>query len=354
MTELARTGSVEVAPLAEADLHRRRADAAVLVARKALVADEQLVPLLRERGDAWREWGLLLGPAEKGAPEGNQNAKNNVTVRHVDSDADRKARERARKIAAVHEAEYLAWRDSPDPDTLTLASLLRIETRRARQHAVREHRHETAGAVDVDLMDACDFLRGLGEPADLLLTDPPYSTDVEDIYGFARSWVPLALDALKPTGRAYIFIGAYARELHAYLDVVLDQERFVVEPPLVWTYRNTLGPTPAYGYKLNWQAILHLRGPEAPPLAGDEMVERFTVQDVSAPDGRHNGRLHAWQKPDELAERLILHSTGAGQLVIDPFAGTGTFALAASRLGRRSRAAEIDPQMLAIWRQVAA
>ncbi len=35
------------------------------------------------------------------------------------------------------------------------------------------------------------------------------------------------------------------------------------------------------------------------------MTEQFSVQDINAPDGRLGDRFHAWQKPDELAERVI-------------------------------------------------
>jgi len=64
------------------------------------------------------------------------------------------------------------------------------------------------------------------------------------------------------------------------------------------------------------------------------MTEQFSVQDINAPDGRLGDRFHAWQKPIEIAERFIRHSTNPGETVVDPFCCTGTFILAASRLGR--------------------
>src|SRR5690606_35749502 len=107
-----------------------------------------------------------------------------------------------------------------------------------------------------------------------------------------------------------------------------------LEDVLVWTYRNTIGPAPKFGYSRNWQAILHYRGPEAGPLRTTSLTEKFAVIDMNAPDGRRGERWHTWQKPDELGERLVTHATEPGQLVVDPFAGTGTFLLAAARLGR--------------------
>lgn len=201
----------------------------------------------------------------------------------------------------------------------------------------------------VQLADALKFLGAL-EPnsVDLLLTDPPYSTDVDDIGQFAQSWVPLALSRIKLTGRAYICTGAYPNELNAYLNVLLAQTRLVVSNVMVWTYRNTLGPAPKTDYKNNWQAIFHIRGPEASALDCPVMVEQFSVQDINAPDGRLGDRYHAWQKPDELAERLVRHSTKPGDLVVDPFACTGTFLLAAAKLGRKATGCDISEENLAI------
>jgi DNA modification methylase len=177
---------------------------------------------------------------------------------------------------------------------------------------------------------------------DLLLTDPPYSTDVDDIEKFAASWLPSYLSKMKSTGRAYVFIGSYPRELKAYLDAC------DVQDVLVWTYRNTLGPTPKNRYKRNWQAVLYFEGEDAAPLDCIEMVEQFSVQDVSAPDGRQADRYHAWQKPLKLVERFIRHSTRPGDLVVDPFACTGSHLLAAASLGRRSMGCEINEDNMKI------
>ena len=51
--------------------------------------------------------------------------------------------------------------------------------------------------------DAIEWLEA-ADDFDLLLTDPPYSTDVDDINAFAESWLPLALSKMKPTGRAFV------------------------------------------------------------------------------------------------------------------------------------------------------
>jgi len=191
---------------------------------------------------------------------------------------------------------------------------------------------------------------------DVLLTDPPYSTDVEDIRAFASAWVPVALAKVKQTGRAYICIGAYPIELHAYLSVP-PPPHLILSQVLVWTYRNRVGPSPTHDYKLNWQAILYYRGTEAPPLNCSRAVsdypdlnEQFSVQDINLPDPRrheaHLAHWHAWQKPDELCERLVRHASHEGDLILDPFAGTGSFLLAAARLGRKALGCDKDRDMV--------
>lgn len=196
--------------------------------------------------------------------------------------------------------------------------------------------------------DCVEWLENLTVEADLLITDPPYSTDVSNIVEFAQSWLPHALKKVKSTGRAFVCIGAYPEELRAYLNV--DSGHLELCQVLVWTYRNTLGPSPKDIYKQNWQAILYYKGADAPDLNCPIMVEQFSVQDINAPDNRHGHyeRWHAWQKPDELAERLIRHSTNAGDLVIDPFAGTGTFLIAATKLGREAFGCDNNLDMIKI------
>ena len=180
------------------------------------------------------------------------------------------------------------------------------------------------------------------EKYDLLLTDPPYSTDVPDISEFANRWLYPALAGVKDTGFAYVFIGAYPNELQAYLEAV-KPSNVTLEQVLIWTYKNTLGQNPKGRYKQNYQACLFFRGVNAPDIDCPLTSEQWAVQEINAPDGRQGDRYHAWQKPMEIAERFIRHSTKQGMTVFDPFACTGTFLLAAAKLGRKAYGFEIDP-----------
>ncbi|MBN1383535.1 MAG: DNA adenine methylase [Elusimicrobia bacterium] len=65
---------------------------------------------------------------------------------------------------------------------------------------------------------------------------------------------------------------------------------------------------------------------------------------------RHKTRRdeHPCQLPVHLLERLLLMSSGKGDIVFDPFMGTGTTAIAAKKLGRRYIGIDIDPNYVEI------
>jgi DNA modification methylase len=198
---------------------------------------------------------------------------------------------------------------------------------------------------------ALEFLEGFADNSvDLIITDPPYLTDIEEelFEWFVRDHVFQMRRILKPTGRLFLCCGAYPKEQYFYLQNLLKEKKGqVLDTPLVWTYRNTMGPTPKKSYKLNYQVIHHLRGPEAPDLHCDLLNEQFSVQDFNAPDGRLGNRFHSWQKPDELAERLCRHANlKSNHVFCDPFAGTGTFLLAASAKGAASFGSELSEDTL--------
>lgn len=229
--------------------------------------------------------------------------------------------------------------------------------RKAKKKEMREAQKAVA-AQTVDFPDrpVLHIGNGIGhipeQPYDMLLTDPPYSTDVDDIDAFARSWLPNALAHVKDTGFAYVFIGAYPKELRAYLNID-PPEHMELCQQLIWSYRNTLGITPKDRYDQSYQTCLFYRGKNAPALDCPLTSEKWAVMEVNAPGGiteasTGDSRYHAWQKPMELAERFVRHATKPGMTVFDPFACTGTFLLAAAKLGRKAYGFEINPENAAL------
>ena len=60
------------------------------------------------------------------------------------------------------------------------------------------------------------------------------------------------------------------------------------------------------------------------------------------------GEHRVWQKPRALLERIIKASSNAGDLVLDPYAGTGTTLVVAKKLARRFVGCDIDPEAVRI------
>jgi ParB/RepB/Spo0J family partition protein len=295
---------------------------------------------------------MLAGVPSSNLDKGRTDAQVAKAV-GMGKDTYRKAREVVE--AAEQEPElYADLVERMDKSNRVDGAYREMMRRKAEEEVLAQSEHKPVAAI-IRQQSAVEFLAEVADGSvDLLLTDPPYMTDVPDLAEFVDEWLGLALRKVKPTGRAYVCIGAYPAELHCYLSAAhrLQADLAVtLKDVLVWTYRNTLGPSPTYHYKQNWQAILYFCGHDAPPLDCPVMVEQFSVQDINAPDGRLGNRYHTWQKPDELAERFVRHSTQPGQLVIDPFAGTGTFLLAAARLGRYALGADTSQDMLKIAAQ---
>jgi DNA modification methylase len=243
---------------------------------------------------------------------------------------------------------------------VTTAGLLKVGKEIKKADALADKRDEIATAFKAEIkvfpnvynMHYDDYLELIAnDSVDLLITDPPYSTDVADIEAFAADWLPKALNKVKKSGRAYICIGAYPKEVGAYLKILLAQDKFILDNPLIWSYKNTLGVTPKMKYNLNYQVILHLYSDDSAPLDTGITNEMFSVMEINAPDGRLGDRFHTWQKPDELAMRLVRHSTQVGDSVIDPFCCTGSFLLAAAKLKRNASGCDISLDNLKISEQ---
>lgn len=167
---------------------------------------------------------------------------------------------------------------------------------------------------------------------DLILTDPPYTSADTGL------WAPLGTMAarlLRPGGWLLCHAGM--------MDLPVELAGLCA-PGLEWWWMAALvlpgGPhQPAVRQRRvrnGWQAlaILHKPGPEAPSV---------WFSDLLRVDPEPQKELHPWQKSPGPARRLIRRFSLPGQLVLDPFAGSGTFPLAAVLEGRRALGIELDP-----------
>lgn len=313
--------------------HSMEIDAAEIRIR----AERRLGEMIKAQKDTV---GLNKGAAAGGvkdSPRGSYTDPRDKSPTLAAAGIDKHLADSARNLARIPEADFEATltEHRKAQQAVTSSTMKKLADLKKRKVTYQNNRIITEIAPEIVKANAIDWLKDQSE-CDLLLTDPPYMTDVTDIHGFASSWLPMALSKVKPTGRAYIFIGAYPEEIAAYLSIAIPTQI------LVWTYRNTIGPCSKTRYNLNWQAILYYCGAKAGDLHGECLTDRWAVQDVNAPDGRLGNRIHKWQKPDILAERIIEQSTNPGDVVFDPFCGSGTFLFAAGRMKRRGIGCDVE------------
>ena len=78
-----------------------------------------------------------------------------------------------------------------------------------------------------------------------------------------------------------------------------------------------------------------------------ELTSGYFAGDEALRDAEGN-RLHKQQTPIQLLLRIILSSTNPGDVVLDPFAGSGTTLVVAEQLGRKSIGIELDSHNVAL------
>lgn len=188
---------------------------------------------------------------------------------------------------------------------------------------------------------------------DLILTDPPYGIDYDSIGGSAHRTAigfdddPTAILALlrsackemrrvlRPSGHLYAFFGIqlWSETLAIYRAAGFDPDPL----PIVWV-KNT-GGSVDWDYRFNpiWEPLLFARS--ARRLA--RKCNNVFIVDTEPPPER----FHANQKPQTLLRQLIELSSLPGELVLDPFAGSGSTLVAAKAVGRRWLGIEKEPRM---------
>ena len=165
---------------------------------------------------------------------------------------------------------------------------------------------------------------------------------------FNREWLRRCQRALKPNGTIWI-----SGTQHVIFSVgfALQQLGFKILNDITWEKPN---PPPNLSCRyfthstetILWAAknaksrhTFHYAQMRA-ANAGKQMksVWRFKAP----PSAEKSHGKHPTQKPLALLERCLLASTNPGDLVLDPFSGSGTTAVACARLGRRCVGLEID------------
>ncbi|RME64226.1 MAG: site-specific DNA-methyltransferase, partial [Alphaproteobacteria bacterium] len=104
------------------------------------------------------------------------------------------------------------------------------------------------------------------------------------------------------------------------------------------------------GYVFNYQAMKALN--EGKQMRSDWLIPICSGSERLKVDGE---KAHATQKPEALLYRVILASTNRGDVILDPFFGTGTTGAVAKRLGRHFIGLERERRYIDIaWRRIRA
>ena len=164
---------------------------------------------------------------------------------------------------------------------------------------------------------------------------------------FTRAWLLACRRVMKPSATLWVIgsyhnifrVGSIMQDLGFWVlnDIVWRKtnpmpnfrgRRFTnAHETMIWAARDEK----AKGYTFNYEALkaanedVQARSDWLIPLCtGDERLK-----------GKDGKKVHPTQKPEGLLARVLLSSSKPGDLVIDPFNGTGTTGAVAKRLGRR-------------------
>jgi len=236
-------------------------------------------------------------------------------------------------------------------------------------------RLRTRGGVPLNCVLVGDCLDELGKlPAasvDLVFADPPYNLQLDgellrpnntrvdgvddawdkfasfvDYDRFSRAWLAECRRLLRPDGAIWV-IGSYHNIFR--LGALLQDLGFWIQNDIVWRKTN---PMPNFRGRrfTNAHETLIWATREAKSRAtfnydamkatNDDLQMRsdWLFPICSGPErlkDQAGRKAHPTQKPEALLHRVLLASTNPGDLVLDPFFGTGTTGAVARRLGRR-------------------
>jgi site-specific DNA-methyltransferase (adenine-specific) len=212
---------------------------------------------------------------------------------------------------------------------------------------------------------------------DLILTDPPYNLgkdygnasdqqSEDDYLAWTERWVDAAIPKLKANGSLYIFLTwRFAPEIFVML-----KKRLTMMNEIIWDRRvpSMGGSTRSFSSVHDTIGFFVKRKDyyfdlDAVRIPYDEQTKKarsrsifvgakwlevgYNPKDlwsVSRLHREHAERVdHPTQKPLEIIERMLKASCPAGGVVLDPFMGSGTTAVAARRTGRHFTGFELNP-----------
>lgn len=212
-----------------------------------------------------------------------------------------------------------------------------------------------------DSMEVLDFINinfPYGDnPVDLLLTDPPYGIDYSSLRGkesikndalvetekLASKFLRQVRWNLKPGASYYIFTGTFGPGARLW-EALMERDqlkrnvttRFRPIQALVWNKQH-FGT--GHYFRYQWERILFGCYGKKPKTwnGGSDCPDVLGYPRLSG-----GSMVHPTEKPIELIKDLIRFSTNEGDLVLEPFGGSGVVAIACRQLKRRCVSIELD------------
>lgn len=145
-------------------------------------------------------------------------------------------------------------------------------------------------------------------------------------------WFPELYRILKPNSHCYVMTNTI--NLESYLHIARTVG-FGLHNVLIWQKNNC---TPNRWYMKNCEYILFLRKGAAKTInnVGSKTVHQF--------NNIVGNKLHPTEKPVELMKLYISNSSKIGDIVLDPFMGSGSTGVAAKELNRKYIGIELDTE----------
>jgi hypothetical protein len=192
---------------------------------------------------------------------------------------------------------------------------------------------------------------------DVVVTDPPYGI-------LSESWEPDELGTFTTEwGKKWNGCGAdfflifwsqrYLFDGRKWFDESLCD--YHLQQLLIWHYPNNKSPQSRIGFKQTWEPIFfyrHKNTKREVKVDGYEWgdgLNDFDCHVAAVPQTNFNNenmKQHPAQKPVEVMKWLVNATTRPGDLVVDPFCGSGTTGIAATQLGRKFHGIETNAEYL--------
>lgn len=181
--------------------------------------------------------------------------------------------------------------------------------------------------------------------------DPASSFSAYD--RFTRDWLTAARRVLKDDGTLWV-IGSYHNIYR--VGAILQDLGFWILNDVVWVKTNPMpnfrgtrftnahetliwcAKSPEARYRFNYDAMKSFN--DGVQMRSDWLLPLCTGPERLKEEGR---KAHPTQKPEALLYRVVLSSSLPGDVVLDPFFGTGTTGVVSKKLGRRFIGIERDP-----------